>query len=346
MTTSNRAFVFAFALASAGSVTQACAHPTIVTVDFGGAGTAAGQGTQMIAINGKGDAAGRYIDQNDVSRGFVLRADGSTVFIDVNDLMPAAFSGRGVMAGSDSDFLATHGFIYVVADDDYIPVDGPDNRDNVLVEDIDGAGEAVGYFTDLDRATHGFLRTRRGKFKAFDAPGAEPQTFARAVNGGGVICGNVVDGLTDQGFVRDPAGAFTTFAPPNSIDALPVAINAGGTVGGRYDDASQVMHGFLRGADGTITAVDAPMAGTGSLQGTAIASLNNHDVAAGTFIDSAGVGHGFVRSAAGHITAFDAPGAGTAAGQGTFAGSISNRNQIAGYVIDATGVFHGFVRTP
>ena len=45
-------------------------------------------------------------------------------------------------------------------------------------------------------------------------------------------------------------------------------INPSKAIAGRYIDASDVSHGFLRAADGTITTFDAPGAGTGPGQGT------------------------------------------------------------------------------
>lgn len=147
-------------------------------------------------------------------------------------------------------------------------------------------------------------------------------------------------------FVRDSHGQFQLFDPAGSVRTSPAAANARDTVAGTWRDASLVLHGFLRTADGTIVAVDAPMAGTGALQGTTIQGLNRHEVAAGTLVDSAGVDRGFIRSLSGRIVAFDAPGAGNAAGQGTFAQAINSNNQIAGYDSDAGGVFHAYIRTP
>src|ERR1700740_697248 len=54
----------------------------------------------------------------------------------------------------------------------------------------------------------------------------------------------------------------------------PYAINPAGAIAGQYLDASNVLHGFLRAVDGTITTIDAPGAGTGSGQGTVVRSIN------------------------------------------------------------------------
>jgi len=79
-----------------------------------------------------------------------------------------------------------------------------------------------------------------------------------------------------------------------------------------------VLHGYVRGLDGTFTEFDVPGAGTGAGQGTLPQGLNAEGAITGSYADSNSVSHGFVRSPRGTITTFDAPGAGTSAGQGTF----------------------------
>src|SRR5262249_62262925 len=46
------------------------------------------------------------------------------------------------------------------------------------------------------------------------------------------------------------------------------AINPGGTISGRYADASTAIHAIVRTPDGSIISFDAPGAGTGPRQGT------------------------------------------------------------------------------
>jgi hypothetical protein len=60
---------------------------------------------------------------------------------------------------------------------------------------------------------------------------------------------------------------------------------------GWYFDASGVIHGFVRSANGTITTLDAPGAGTGTSPatgfplGTQALSINNLGVITGYYID-------------------------------------------------------------
>jgi hypothetical protein len=87
-------------------------------------------------------------------------------------------------------------------------------------------------------------------------------------------------------------------------------------------DLNFVWHGFVRAADGTITTIDIPGAGTGGDQGTLVNTINAAGTVAGLYVDPNNVNHGFVRAADGTITTFDAPGAGTGFFQGTDAVSI------------------------
>jgi len=86
------------------------------------------------------------------------------------------------------------------------------------------------------------------------------------------------------------------------------SINDGGDIAGVYLTAPNltapnVAHGFVRsGATGTITAIDAPNAGSGKNQGTFPASINAGGDIAGMYFDANNAYHGFVRSATGTIT--------------------------------------------
>jgi hypothetical protein len=124
-----------------------------------------------------------------------------------------------------------------------------------------------------------------------------------------------------------------------------------------YLDGSNVLHGFVRAPDGTITSFDAPGAGRIAFcpppvicgNGTQGASINPVGTIAGQYADTGGVFHGFLRSPDGTITTFDAPSAGTSPGQGTvvtFTDGINPVGAIAGGFTDASSIFHAFVRAP
>jgi hypothetical protein len=147
----------------------------------------------------------------------------------------------------------------------------------------------------------------------------------------------------------DAPGAGT--AAGSGFGTFPTSINDGGTITGRYVDASNVNHGFLRNPGGdAVSTFDAPGAGqtAGSGQGTFPRSINKAGAITGHYIDANNVIHGFLRSSAGDkLITFDAPGAGKTAGsgQGTFPESISNMGAITGHYVDPNNVNHGFLRS-
>ena len=124
-------------------------------------------------------------------------------------------------------------------------------------------------------------------------------------------------------------------------------INPAEVIAGRYVDASDVAHGFLRAPNGTITMFDAPNAGTGPSQGTFVFTgycLSPAGAIAGASLDSSNVYHGFLRAPDGTMTTFDVPGAGTGPLQGTLPLGINQAGTIEGDYIDSSDVHHGFVR--
>lgn len=125
---------------------------------------------------------------------------------------------------------------------------------------------------------------------------------------------------------------------------IPVAINPAGTIDGLYYDGNNVMHGFIRAADGTLITFDVPGAGTGSFQGTEPVGSNPAGATTGHYVDAKGVAHGFLRTARGTFTLFDVPDAGNGPGQGTFAYEINGAGAITGFFVDVNDALHGFLR--
>jgi hypothetical protein len=104
----------------------------------------------------------------------------------------------------------------------------------------------------------------------------------------------------------------------------------------------------------TITAFDAPGAGTGAGQGTLPSGINLLGTITGFIRDANDARHAFLRAPDGTFTVFDDPAAGTCTtscgnigpGQGTRAYSINLFGQITGFYSDNTGRCHGYVRAP
>src|ERR1700758_42396 len=120
---------------------------------------------------------------------------------------------------------------------------------------------------------------------------------------------------------------------------VPESINSNGEITGQYYDENDVVHGFLRAADGTVTTFDVPGASTGVGQGTYPYSVNSRGEITGWFYrETAGTlgTHGFVRDAGGVITMFDG-----GPNSGTVPLSINSRGEITGAYSN-----EGFVRAP
>lgn len=163
-----------------------------------------------------------------------------------------------------------------------------------------------------------------------------------------VVCASADD---PEIITFDAPGAGTSASPCLSQGTFPYLVNNEGAIGGNFQDENNVLHGMLRARDGTITAFDAPGAGTGLCQGTQGFSINSEGAVVGKTIDSGYVQHGMLRARDGTITVFDPPGAGTGltgipfVGQGTIALSISPEGVIAGNYLDANNVPHCFLRS-
>jgi hypothetical protein len=223
--------------------------------------------------------------------------------------------------------------------------------------DINWAGEITGFTRDASDVRHGFLRHRDGTFTMFDAPGAGTGsgqgTRAYSINPAGAIAGWYSDanGLV-HGYVRARDGSFSTFDVPGAGGAgtgpypgtWASFINPAGAIAGLYTDANYAAHGFVRAPHGKITTFDAPGAGTGTNQGTYVATptggINPAGEITGDSCDAVTC-HGFLRASDGAITTFDVPGSAFTNGN-----SINRAGAITGNDGDASGVFHGYLRSP
>jgi len=307
--------------------------PKIITFDAPGAGTGPGQGTTPYGIDSQGTIVGPYVDADNVNHGFVRARDGTITTIDV----PGA--GTGVGQGT-------------------------------VALGINPAGAITGMYFDANCLYHGFLRDPDGSITTFDAPGANTVggqcstniwwlvmqgTAAQNINAAGTITGIYTDPSgVGHIFLRAPDGTFTTFDDPGAGTEAPEGtwtatfntLNPAGTITGWYVDSGMALHGYLRTAKGTITAFDAPGAGTGAIQGTVPLALNTQRAVTGFYLDGSSAFHGFLRSPRGKLTTFDVPGGGTGFFQGTYPASINPAGAITGNYTDTNNVNHGFLRAP
>jgi hypothetical protein len=230
---------------------------------------------------------------------------------------------------------------------------------------INAFGVIAGYYIDANNVVHGFLRSPRGKFTTFQAPGADTTagsyngTYPNSINDLGAITGGYYDANGfSHGFVRSPDGKFTTFDVPGAggNDSVPIAINLEGAIVGYYKDPNYLVHAFLRSPDGRFTTWVAPDACDSNASqgcfGTAANNINAFGFIVGGYEDNSVsfVHHNYVRSPDGKLKIIDAPGAGTGSHQGTGCpGCFLGFNQlgaIAGTYIDANSVQHGYLRSP
>ena len=296
----------------------------------------ANQGTIPWSINANGDVAGVYADSSNSSlvHGFVRTSKtGAFTTFDV--------PGATKPTGSNDP----HG---------------------TIVFGIDAAGDVVGMFTKGTRVDHGFVRAAKtGAFTIIDIPGAgtgrNQGTIPVAFDGSGGTLGFYLDAnYVYHGFHRTASGAVTYINDPHAgtgvtadsdQGTLAAAIDASGTIVGRYQDANSANHGFIRTAGNQYTTIDVTGAGKGWHQGTVAVSIDAEGNVAGLYWGSDFVCHGYVRNGStGAITTFRAPNAGTLRPSGSnvlfqgTAGLSIQAGVVTGSYMDASGLAHGFVR--
>src|SRR5438094_3856270 len=152
-----------------------------------GAGTGPGQGTPANNINPSDAVAGRYIDPNDVSHGFLRASDGTIATFDA----PNAGTGPG------------QGTIVF------------------SVDCLNPAGAISATSLDASDVYHGVLRAPDGTMTTFDAPGAGTGPFQGTltfgINQAGTIEGDYIDPSdVSHGLLRASDGTITTFDVPGA----------------------------------------------------------------------------------------------------------------------------------
>jgi hypothetical protein len=346
-------------LAFLAGVSVAASAQTYIEFSVPGGGEPTGVNASGVII---GDASGK---------GFVGTANGTFTTFDVpgaNGTAANSINSAGVIAGLWTDANAVrHGFVRA-SNGTTTKFDDPDANENIsskgtFPESINAAGEIAGYCTCS--GFQGFVRSASGTITNFTVPDASG-TYALSINTGGAIAGYYYDesgtnGTTYvfHGYVRSADDTITSFDAPGAGSAESTgfveaqgtfarSINASGEVVGYYIDEHFGYHGFIRSADGTITTIDAPGAGsgtdpgTGDSLGTKLLGVNDNGIIIGTYLDANEVAHGFMVSASGDITNLNAPGA----SGGTIPASINDGGVIVGYFVESGGGVEGFQFTP
>jgi hypothetical protein len=288
---------------------------------------------------------------------------------DNNGTYPTSINDLGAITGysNDANFVS-HSFLrspdgtittFEAPGADLKPADA----EGTNASGINALGVITGYYGDSNGVIHGFLRGPDGKFTTFEVPGSGGfGTFPIALNLEGAIVGYYTDpNYVFHAFLRSPDGKFTTFVGPGACDASGAEgcfgtgasnINVFGTVAAGYEDNSGnfVHHEIVRSPQGKFTTFDAPLAGTGTYQGTGCPGcslgLNDWGGIAGTYIDGNSVSHGYLRSPDGTITSFDPPGSQYTGCGSDCPVSLTDWGAITGIYFDASNVYHGYLRSP
>jgi hypothetical protein len=251
---------------------------TITTIDVPAAGTAAGQGTAVTALDSAGDVGGLYTDANNVAHGFVRSSSGTF----------STFDAPATAGTSPGIFPFSYPFRF------------------------DTAGDLSGVYLDSNDVVYGFVRSSTGTITTFTAPDAAPmptstsQSIARIFRHSKV--GAKFRSFTQHrlrlvsGFPSAMKHKHSLLEAANITANLPaeidgtagLAINSPGAITGIYTDSESGLHSFIRTPSGALTEFAAPDAGDGVYQGTVAFAINDSGTVAGTYLDTNSGLHGFV----------------------------------------------------
>lgn len=259
---------------------------TITTFSAPGAGTAFEQGTIVTGIDDSGDVIGAYADSSNAIHGFVRSASSGAV-----TTIDAPGAGAATYQGTYPDAF-------------------------------DATGDISGSFTDANNVVHGFVLPAGGAITTYDAPGAITSNALRGAASArrdsklrqlGKSYGlsfkprrlnsplmKLKSLLGRVGVVTSEGTGLLNGSGPNPSGTASYgnlilnSVNASGEIVGLFTDGNYVFHGYLRAANGSITAIDGPNAGTGAEQGTGALAINASGLIAGTYADSNSVLHGFL----------------------------------------------------
>jgi hypothetical protein len=231
-----------------------------------------------IAINLEGAVVGYYFDANSQFHAFLRKPNGSIVSFDgPGGCLSGTSAGCFGAAAFNINVFGTVAAAYADNSGNFVNVGlirspagalttyeapgagtGPSQGTGCpgCTIGLNASGAIAGIYTDTNNVFHGFLRSPKGDFTAFDAPNAGtassqgtgcPSDCAVSLNDFGEITGNYIDGSFNfHGFFRSPDGKIQTIDPPNTIGTFPNSINEFGVVIGYYLDTNNVYRGFIR----------------------------------------------------------------------------------------------------
>lgn len=252
----------------------------------------------------------------------------------VNATVTYGINQHGEIAGYYSDSPgAVHGYTRSRSGVFSSPIVDPNDASGATTDaaGINGAGTVDGFYYDSAGVLHGFFLSK-GTYTPYDYPGLDG-TLLFGLNNAGDFCGAAGNNTTfiTSAFVNIGGVPSLINVPAGSYNAIAYSINDSSEVVGYYEQVP-VTHGFLRSADGSVTA---PLDYPGSL-GTIPQSINNKGFIVGQYSD----GHhyfAYVEKLPNRFISYHYPNA-----IDTAFTSINDKGEIAGYYMDSSGVIHGF----
>lgn len=316
------------------------------------------QSTAARAINNSGAVTGEFYTESqkhpDRAVGFLRKANGRIKIIDHQNAAqfnPKAINDAGDIAGTFYHSLKHYvGLSFIISGGTFTAFGVPHAIETDTYT-INNNGAAAGQYFD-EKGYHGFVRAPDGTFDIFNIKVEHPVFEFGRLNDNGDLAGDYGTPIEPWvGFIRDAAGKLTFIREPKASTGRDQGtqlrtINNSGVVAGQYFDSNNLVHGFVRSADGTFTEFDPP----GWAGDTEISQINNKGDIVGEFVDINGVYHGFLRDSAGDFTVVDGP---TDRLDFTFIGGISDSGVIGGSTCH-TIIVNGFqtdkcvafIRTP
>ena len=202
-----------------------------------------------------------------------------------------------------------------------------------------------GFYVDNAGVTHGFFRTRDGRFTTVDYPGAAvAPSFNQLLSqndyyqAAGYYSNSLNNTTPDIPYVYDEqGGVFHVITIPGAVGgAQATGVNNSGMTCGFFIDANGVNHGWLINR-GVFMPLDVPGATF-----TQALGLNNRGKVVGFYTDGAGLSHGFVYTiATAAYQSIDAPnGVGS-----TIVNGINDGGKLVGFYGTAP-INTGFVASP
>jgi probable HAF family extracellular repeat protein len=268
-----------------GALSNAYAGYTYTPLDYPGASSAQGEGTEADGINNAGTIVGDYEDPSGMDHGFLLSG---TTYTPLNYQGASSTDGRdindaGTIVGYYTDASGkSHGFL--LSGTTYTALDYP-GAGQTWAEGINNVGTVIGYYK-ISGVKYGFSLSN-GNYAPLNYPGAS-STSPAGINNAGTIVGGYKDasGVT-HGFTLS-GGAYASLDYPGASSTQAFGINNAGTIAGDYTDTSGVTHGFTL-SGGAYASLDYPGASS-----TEAGRINDTGMIVGAYYDASGVEHGFL----------------------------------------------------